>query len=134
MDFIAISQFGGWVLANWFDIGQVIGSLVAIFIALKTRQWNRLIALAGKLAYDVALLTDLDNAQKRVLVANELYAAAGVTARKLFSKEQFELAVEMGWKLIAKPQLQAGQLQAGLSDEAANIIRQKVLGVAEDAG
>lgn len=105
MDFTTITTAGGWVLAHWLDIGNVIAGFVAIYFALRARQWDKLIGLAGKLALDVAKVTELDNAAKRALVANELYAAAGVTARKLFTKEQFELAVEMGWKLIAKPQI-----------------------------
>lgn len=105
MDFTTVINWGAWVLAHWLDIGNVVGGLVAFYFALRARQWDKLLALAGKLALDVAKVTELDNATKRALVANELYAAAGATARKLFTKAQFEMAVEMGWKLIAKPQL-----------------------------
>lgn len=97
--------FGGWVLANWQQIGELIAALAAIYWAIRNHQWDRLVKEAGRLAYDVAMLTDLDNTQKRELVAGELYALAGPVARKLFTRAHFGMAVEMGWKLIAKPAL-----------------------------
>ena len=102
-------NFGGWVLANWLLIGQVVATLVAAYVAIREHQWNRLIVLAGKLAFDVATLTELDKKAKRDVVAAELYNLAGPVARKLFTQAQFSMAVEMGWKLIAKPSLPAGQ-------------------------
>lgn len=102
-----VTSSAAWVLAHWLQIGEVVAALVAIYWAIRNHQWNRIIDLAGELAYDVALLTEFDKAKKREVVTNELYAMAGPVARRLFTREQFGLAVEMGWKLIAKPKVQS---------------------------
>lgn len=115
----AVLGFGGWVLAHWQQLGEVIGLLVAMYLAIRNHQWDRLIKKAGELAYEVGLLTDLDNQQKRDLVAAELYALAGPLARKLFTPAQFSFAVEMGWKLIAKPALASGKEPETAPQEAA---------------
>ncbi|MNL64307.1 hypothetical protein D3C87_1885080 [compost metagenome] len=82
--------------------------IVAIYFAIRTHQWNRLIGLAAELSFTAAKMADLDNASKRAVVANRLYQRANPLAQQLFSREQMELAVETAYQLITKPRLQEG--------------------------
>lgn len=99
--------WGAWVLAHWQAIGELLAALVAIYTAVKTHQWGRLVAEAGRVTFNLATLTNLDGDQKRAEAEKKLYANAGPIARALFTEAQFMLAVETGYKLIAKPQLKA---------------------------
>ena len=47
----------------------------------------------------------MDDAKKRDAAEATLYRNAGPVARVLFTEAQFKLAVETGYKLIAKPRL-----------------------------
>ncbi len=99
--------WGAWVLAHWRELGELIALIVALVTAIRTYQWNQLVKLAGQLTFSVATLTNFDNDAKRRVAERELYQKAPAIARAWFTEEQFALAVETGWKLIAKPRLEA---------------------------
>lgn len=96
-----------FILANWQTLANIALGLVLLFQAVKGHYWDQVIRVAGQLAYEAATLAGLDKEDRRKYVAQNLYALAPLFARKVFTAEQFELAVEMGYKLIAKPRLQA---------------------------
>lgn len=98
---------GGWVLMHWQGLGALISLLVAAYAAIRQRQWEALVALAGQITLNVATLSGFDNAKKRQEAEDRLYTMATPLMRELFSKEQFEHAVETGYQLITKPKLQA---------------------------
>lgn len=97
--------WGAWVLTHWQTLGELIAALVALYAAVRAHQWTKLTELAGLVAFNLATLTDWTNEAKRKEGVTRLYAAAGPIARLLFTEAQFALALETGWKLIAKPQL-----------------------------
>lgn len=99
--------WGAWVLNHWRELGELIALVVALVTAFRTYQWNQLVRLAGDLTFAVATLTNFDNDVKRRLAERELYNKAPAFARAWFTEAQFALAVETGWKLIAKPRLEA---------------------------
>lgn len=96
---------GAWVLGHWRELGELLALLVAFVHAARSYQWARLVQLAGQLTFALATLTNFDNDAKRRVAETDLYQKAGPIARSLFSEEQFALAIETGWKLIAKPRL-----------------------------
>jgi hypothetical protein len=98
-----IAAIVGWVLSNMVGIGTVSGSVLALYNAVRAHQWDRLVQLAGNVAFNVATLANMDNATKRKAVEERVYAAAGPLARNMFSQAQFEVALESGYQLIAKP-------------------------------
>lgn len=106
------TQVGNWLGANWVTLGTMLGSVFGIYTAVRQSQWDQLVKLAGDLAFNVATLSGLDDAAKRKQVEDRLYANAGPMAHLLFSQEKFELAIEMGYQLIAKPKTAAPKTAA----------------------
>ena len=102
-----IISTGMWILNHWKEIGEVVIAFIALYNVVRAHQWERLVVTAGELAYDAAKLAGLDERDKQKHVAGQLFALAGPFARKLFTEEQFLMAVESGWKLIAKPRVTA---------------------------
>lgn len=100
--------WGGWVISHWQDLGSLIAVIVAIYFAIRAQQWDRLLGLAAELSATTAKLTGYDNASKRTLVARQLYDQANPLAKRIFTSEQFELAVETAYQLITKPRLTQG--------------------------
>jgi hypothetical protein len=103
-----IISAGIWALNHWKELGELIIAVVAFYNVIRAHQWDRLVVTAGDLAYDAANLAGLDKTDKQKHVAGQLYALANPLARKLFSEAQFAMAVETGWKLIAKPRMAKG--------------------------
>lgn len=100
--------WGGWVLAHWQDLGSLIAVIVAIYFAIRAQQWDKLLGLAAELSATTAKLAGLDNAGKRAMVAAMLYEQANPLAKRIFTPQQFELAVETAYQLITKPRLTQG--------------------------
>jgi len=90
---------------HWEALAGIMALLGQAYMAVRAKQWDKLVQLAGQLAFEAAKLTGLDDPGKRELVEGQLYDKAGSIARLLFTREQFRLAVETGYKLIAKPKM-----------------------------
>lgn len=103
----ATLAWGSWVMGHWQALGELLALVVAGYHAVRAHQWNQLVSIAGRVTYNLATLTNYDDAAKRRAAISKLYEAAGPLARALFSEAQFALAVETGWKLVAKPQVEA---------------------------
>lgn len=101
--FTSVTVVANYLLAHWQDLGTLLATLVAIYAAFRQHQWDKLLQLAGGIAFNVATLTNLDNAAKRKEVEDRLYQATPVWMHLLFGQAQFEMACEAGWQLIAKP-------------------------------
>lgn len=101
MDFQTIITYGGAAIA----ILSLVAQAYAFF---KARQWGRLVATGGAIALEVAKLTGFSNKAKRAEAIRRLYKEAPPIARQLFTEEQFGMAVEKGYQLIAQPELKGG--------------------------
>lgn len=97
--------WGAWVLSHWLQLGELLGFLVAAYYALRARQWDKLVALAAPITASLAALSGYDNAGKRKVAVDKLYAKSNPLMRRLFSLEQFELAVETAYQMLTKPKL-----------------------------
>jgi hypothetical protein len=105
--FASVTVVANFLLAHWQDLGTLLATLVAMYAAFRQHQWDKLVQLAGGIAFNVATLTNLDNAAKRKEVEDRLYTATPVWMHLLFGQAQFEMACEAGWQLIAKPKTAA---------------------------
>lgn len=92
-----------WVLSHWSPLCNVALALCLLFVAVKNGQYDRLLVIAAEVTDDVSELVGADNAEKRKFAADELWAHAGPLAQRLFTREQFEMAVDIAWQTITKP-------------------------------
>lgn len=92
-----------FVLAHWGAITNVALGLALLIMAVKNKQWDRLLVIAAEITDDVGELVGADNAEKRKMAADALWDAAGPIAQKLFTKEQMAQIVDIAWHTITKP-------------------------------
>ena len=94
------------LVRNWPSLLALGGFLVMMARGKATQA-----AIAEAVKVTTILATDvayelLDNKQRREKAIEVVYANLPLWAKKMLSQDDLEMAVEQGWKFLAKPKLE----------------------------